>query len=31
MSDGKVVVEFHGAGRKTVLPKFLTHAADELN
>jgi hypothetical protein len=31
MSDGKVIVEFAGAGRKTVLPKFLSHASDELN
>jgi len=31
MSDGKVIVEFAGAGRKTVLPKFLAHARDDLN
>ncbi len=31
MSDGKVVVEFAGAGRKVVLPKFLQRASDELN
>jgi DNA helicase-2/ATP-dependent DNA helicase PcrA len=31
MSDGKVVVEFAGAGRKVVLPKFLSPASDELN
>jgi DNA helicase II / ATP-dependent DNA helicase PcrA len=33
MSDGKVIVEFAGAGRKTILPKFLARAddADELN
>ncbi len=31
MSDGKVIVEFAGAGRKTVLPKFLAHTADDLN
>ncbi len=31
MSDGKVIVEFTGAGRKTVLPKFLAHARDDLN
>ena len=29
MSDGKVVVEFAGAGRKTVLPRFLAHAPDD--
>ena len=28
MSDGKVIVEFPGAGRKTILPKFLQHADD---
>jgi DNA helicase-2/ATP-dependent DNA helicase PcrA len=28
ISDGKVIVEFPGAGRKTVLPKFLQHADD---
>jgi DNA helicase-2/ATP-dependent DNA helicase PcrA len=32
MSDGKVIVEFAGAGRKTILPKFLARAgSDELN
>jgi hypothetical protein len=31
MSDGKVVVEFAGAGRKTILPKFLQRASDDLN
>jgi DNA helicase II / ATP-dependent DNA helicase PcrA len=33
MSDGKVIVEFAGAGRKTILPKFLARAgsADDLN
>jgi hypothetical protein len=31
MSDGKVIVEFAGAGRKTVLPKFLAHTGDDLN
>jgi len=29
MSDGKVIVEFPGAGRKTVLPKFLALAPDD--
>jgi len=29
MSDGKVIVEFAGAGRKTVLPRFLAHAPDD--
>ncbi len=29
MSDGKVVVEFPGAGRKTVLPRFLALAPDD--
>jgi len=28
ISDGKVIVEFPGAGRKTVLPRFLQHADD---
>ncbi|NVB79005.1 MAG: UvrD-helicase domain-containing protein [Kofleriaceae bacterium] len=28
MSDGKVIVEFQGAGRKTILPRFLQHADD---
>ena len=31
MSDGKVIVEFAGAGRKTILPKFLARAGDDLN
>jgi DNA helicase-2/ATP-dependent DNA helicase PcrA len=31
MSDGKVIVEFAGAGRKTILPKFLQRASDDLN
>jgi hypothetical protein len=31
MSDGKVVVEFAGAGRKVVLPRFLAHSGDDLN
>jgi DNA helicase-2/ATP-dependent DNA helicase PcrA len=29
MSDGKVIVEFPGAGRKTVLPRFLALATDD--
>jgi DNA helicase II / ATP-dependent DNA helicase PcrA len=29
MSDGKVIVEFPGAGRKTVLPRFLALAPDD--
>jgi len=29
MSDGKVIVEFPGAGRKTILPKFLSHTPDD--
>jgi DNA helicase-2/ATP-dependent DNA helicase PcrA len=29
MSDGKVIVEFPGAGRKTVLPRFLERAPDD--